>query len=159
MFIFSSSCHLVCSYLPLSRTNKPSLVTKRTALFRETILTTKITSWHLISETERSEFMRRDFSFLQELICAGCNIRKKKKKTRKISCYTPFPFNQWPYSAHAITLTTESLAHLNSLSLMSASTSWFFFKAFRYLSWYLASKVVSSSRSVATSVRKFLLSS
>ena len=98
------------------------------------------------------------FSFLQELICAGCNIRKKKK-TRKISCYTPFPFNQWPYSAHAITPTTESLAHLNSLSLMSASTSWFFFKAFRYLSWYLASKVVSSSRSVATSVRKFLLSS
>ena len=78
MFIFSSSCHLVCSYLPLSRTNKPSLVTKRTALFRETILTTKITSWHLISVTERSELCGVIFSFLQELICAGCNIRKKK---------------------------------------------------------------------------------
>lgn len=88
MFIFSSSCHLVCSYLPLSRTNKPSLVTKRTALFRETILTTKITSWHLISETERSEFMRRDFSFLQELICAGCNIRKKKKNPQNFMLHT-----------------------------------------------------------------------
>lgn len=158
MFIFSSSCHLVCSYLPLSRTNKPSLVTKRTALFGETILTTKITSWHLISVTERSEFIRRDFF----PFCRNLSVRvatSAKKKTRKISCYTPFPFNQWPYSAHAITLTTESLPHLNSLSLMSASTSWFFFKAFLYLSWYLASKVVSSSRSVATSVRKFLLSS
>ena len=157
MFIFSLPCHLVRFYLPLSRTSKPSLVTKRTALFRETILTTKITSWHLISVTERSEFMRRDF-----FLSAGtylCGLQHPQKKTRKISCYTPFPFNQWPYSAHAITLTTESLAHLNSLSLMSASTSWFFFKAFRYLSWYLASKVVSSSRSVATSVRKFLLSS
>lgn len=159
MFIFSSSCHLVCSYLPLSRTNKPSLVTKRTALFRETILTTKITSWHLISVTERSEFMRRDFFLSAGTYLCGLQHPQKKKKTRKISCYTPFPFNQWPYSAHAITLTTESLPHLNSLSLMSASTSWFFFKAFRYLSWYLPSKVVSSSRSVATSVRKFLLSS
>lgn len=154
MFIFSSSCHLVCSYLPLSRTNKPSLVTKRTALFRETILTTKITS---LRDWEKRIYAAWFFPF-----CRNLSVRvatSAKKKTRKISCYTPFPFNQWPYSAHAITLTTESLAHLNSLSLMSASTSWFFFKAFRYLSWYLASKVVSSSRSVATSVRKFLLSS
>ena len=154
MFIFSSSCHLVCSYLPLSRTNKPSLVTKRTALFRETILTTKITS---LRDWEKRIYAAWFFPF-----CRNLSVRvatSAKKKTRKISCYTPFPFNQRPYSAHAITLTTESLAHLNSLSLMSASTSWFFFKAFRYLSWYLASKVVSSSRSVATSVRKFLLSS
>lgn len=154
MFIFSSSCHLVCSYLPLSRTNKPSLVTKRTALFRETILTTKITS---LRDWEKRIYAAWFFPF-----CRNLSVRvatSAKKKTRKISCYTPFPFNQWPYSAHAITLTTESLPHLNSLSLMSASTSWFFFKAFRYLSWYLASKVVSSSRSVATSVRKFLLSS
>lgn len=154
MFIFSSSCHLVCSYLPLSRTNKPSLVTKRKALFRETILTTKITS---LRDWEKRIYAAWFFPF-----CRNLSVRvatSAKKKTRKISCYTPFPFNQWPYSAHAITLTTESLAHLNSLSLMSASTSWFFFKAFRYLSWYLASKVVSSSRSVATSVRKFLLSS
>lgn len=154
MFIFSSSCHLVCSYLPLSRTNKPSLVTKRTALFRETILTTKITS---LRDWEKRIYAAWFFPF-----CRNLSVRvatSAKKKTRKISCYTPFPFNQWPYSAHAITLTTESLPHLNSLSLMSASTSWFFFNAFRYLSWYLASKVVSSSRSVATSVRKFLLSS
>lgn len=154
MFIFSLPCHLVCSYLPLSRTNKPSLVTKRTALFRETILTTKITS---LRDWEKRIYAAWFFPF-----CRNLSVRvatSAKKKTRKISCYTPFPFNQWPYSAHAITLTTESLAHLNSLSLMSASTSWFFFKAFRYLSWYLASKVVSSSRSVATSVRKFLLSS
>lgn len=154
MFIFSSSCHLVCSYLPLSRTNKPSLVTKRTALFRETILTTKITS---LRDWEKRIYAAWFFPF-----CRNLSVRvatSAKKKTRKISCYTPFPFNQWPYSAHAITPTTESLPHLNSLSLMSASTSWFFFKAFRYLSWYLASKVVSSSRSVATSVRKFLLSS
>lgn len=161
MFIFSSSYHLVCSYLPLSRTNKPSLVTKRTALFRETILTTKITNWHLINVIERSESMRCDlFLSAGTYLCGLQHPQKKnKKKTRKMSCDTPFPFNQWPYSAHAIALTTESLPHLNSLSLMSASTSWFFFKAFRYLSWYLASKVVSSSRSVATSVRKFLLSS
>lgn len=154
MFIFSLPCHLVCSYLPLSRTNKPSLVTKRTALFRETILTTKITS---LRDWEKRIYAAWFFPF-----CRNLSVRvatSAKKKTRKISCYTPFPFNQWPYSAHAITLTTESLPHLNSLSLMSASTSWFFFKAFRYLSWYLASKVVSSSRSVATSVRKFLLSS
>ena len=164
MFIFSLPCHLVRSYLPLSRTSKPSLVTKRTALFRETILTTKITNWHLINVIERSESMRRDFFLSAGTYLCGLQHPQKKykqtnKKTRKISCYTPFPFNQWPYSAHAITLTTESLPHLNSLSLMSASTSWFFFKAFLYLSWYLASKVVSSSRSVATSVRKFLLSS
>ena len=162
MFIFSSSCHLVCSYLPLSLTNKPSLVIERTALFRETILTTKITNWHLINVFERSESMRCDlFLSAGTYLCGLQHPQKKtnKKKTRKMSCYKPFPFNQWPYSAHAITLTTESLPHLNSLSLMSASTSWFFFKAFRYLSWYLASKVVSSSRSVATSVRKFLLSS
>ena len=158
MFIISSSCHLVCSYLPLSRINKPSLIRKWTALFRETILTTKITNWHLINVTERSEFMRRDFFLSAGIYLCGLQ-HPQKKKNPKISCYTPFPFNQWPYSTHAITLTTESLTHLNSLSLMSASTSWFFFKAFRYLSWYLASKVVSSSRSVATSVRKFLLSS
>ena len=154
MFIFSLPCHLVRSYLLLSHTNKPSLVTKRTALFRETILTTKITS---LRDWEKRIYAAWFFPF-----CRNLSVRvatSAKKKTRKISCYTPFPFNQWPYSAHAITLTTESLAHLNSLSLMSASTSWFFFKAFRYLSWYLASKVVSSSRSVATSVRKFLLSS
>lgn len=80
MFIFSLPCHLVCSYLPLSRTNKPSLVTKRTALFRETILTTKITSWHLISVTERSEFMRRDFfPFCRNLSVRVATSAKKRK--------------------------------------------------------------------------------
>ena len=78
MFIFSLPCHLVRFYLPLSRTSKPSLVIKRTALFRETILTTKITSWHLISVTERSEFMRRDF-----FLSAGtylCGLQHPQKK-------------------------------------------------------------------------------
>lgn len=83
MFIFSSSCHLVYSYLPLSRTNKPSLVTKRTALFRETILTTKITSWHLISVTERSEFMRRDFFLSAGTYLCGLQHPQKKKKPAK----------------------------------------------------------------------------
>ena len=81
MFIFSSSYHLVCSYLPLSRTNKPSLVTKRTALFRETILTTKITNWHLINVIERSESMRCDL-----FLSAGtylCGLQHPQKKNKK----------------------------------------------------------------------------
>ena len=83
MFIFSSSCHLVCSYLPLSRTNKPSLVTKRTALFGETILTTKITSWHLISVTERSEFIRRDFFPFCRNLSVRVATSAKKIQTNK----------------------------------------------------------------------------
>ena len=88
MFIFSSSCHLVCSYLPLSRTNKPSLVTKRTALFRETILTTKITSWHLISVAERSEFMRCDFFLSPGTYLCGLQHPQKKKNPQNFMLHT-----------------------------------------------------------------------
>ena len=83
MFIFSSSCHLVCSYLPLSLTNKPSLVTERTALFRETILTTKITNWHLINVFERSESMRCDLFLSAGTYLCGLQHPQKKNKKKK----------------------------------------------------------------------------
>ena len=54
---------------------------------------------------------------------------------------------------------SSSLSNLNSLSLMSAKTSWLFLRAFLYLSWYFVSSVDNSSRRVVTSVLKFLLSS
>ena len=54
---------------------------------------------------------------------------------------------------------SSSLSNLNSLSLMSAKTSWLFLRTFLYLSWYFASSVDNSSRRVVTSVLKFLLSS
>lgn len=75
MFIFSSSCHLVCSYLPLSRTNKPSLVTKRTALFRETILTTKITS---LRDWEKRIYAAWFFPFCRNLSVRVATSAKKK---------------------------------------------------------------------------------
>ena len=53
---------------------------------------------------------------------------------------------------------SSSISNLNSLSLMSAKTSWLFLNAFLYLSWYFASTVDNSSRRVVTSVLKFLLS-
>ena len=88
MFIFSSSCHLVCSYLPLSLTNKPSLVTERTALFRETILTTKITNWHLINVFERSESMRRDLFLSAGTYLCGLQHPQKKKNPAKFMLNT-----------------------------------------------------------------------
>lgn len=88
MFIFSLPCHLVRFYLPLSRTSKPSLVIKRTALFRETILTTKITSWHLISVTERSEFMRRDFFLSAGTYLCGLQHPQQKKNPQNFMLHT-----------------------------------------------------------------------